>query len=140
MEFLDFQTLVRPASPNTYLLCPDDFCELAAPDMVAPRFAESPRDLFRLVTRLVRSEKRARDVLEDPGLLAIRYVAVTSFLKFKDDVDIRVLPSESGGKPKDPGSTLAIYSRSRLGYSDLGANAKRVSNLIEKLQAATLTP
>ncbi len=138
MEFLDFLTLARPASPNTYLLCPEGYCGQAKADSVAPRFAESPKDLFRLVTRLVRSEPRVRDVLEDPDALAIRYVAVTPVLRFKDDVDIRVLPAEPGGKAKEPGATLAIYSRSRVGYSDFGANAKRVGNLMEKLQTATM--
>lgn len=138
MEFIDFTTFVRPASPNTYLLTPDDFCQSATPDGISPRFEESPKELFKLLTRLLRSDKHVRDMLEDPAGLAIRYVAVTPWLRFKDDVDIRVLPAMPDGRAKDPGSMLAIYSRSRLGHSDFGANAKRVSRLMEKLQAATL--
>ena len=139
MEFIDFATLVRPSTPNTFLLAPDDFCKSDTPDQVSPRFEESPKDLFKLLTRLLRSDKCVRDMLEDPAGQAIRYVAVTPLLRFKDDVDIRILPAEPGGRAKDPGSTLAIYSRSRIGHSDLGANAKRVSRLMEKLQAATLS-
>jgi uncharacterized protein (DUF1499 family) len=31
-------------------------------------------------------------------------------------------------------STLAIYSASRVGYSDLGANAKRVGEILTSLR------
>ncbi|MCI4644745.1 MAG: DUF1499 domain-containing protein [Hyphomonadaceae bacterium] len=135
---MDFSTLERPTSPNTYLLAPEGICQAASPDVLSPRFAESPKELFKLLTRLVRSDGRARDMLEDPDGPAIRFVAVTPLLRFKDDVDIRIYPDQPGGSLKKPGARLAIYSRSRVGYSDLGANAKRVSRLIEKLQAATL--
>ena len=50
-------------------------------------------------------------------------------MRFKDDVDILVLPVEG----HDHQSTLAIYSGSRLGYSDLGTNGKRVNALLTAL-------
>ncbi len=57
----------------------------------------------------------------------ISFIAVSKLFKFKDDVDIAILPSD--GK-----STLAVYSASRVGYSDMGANAKRVNDLLTSLQ------
>ncbi len=54
----------------------------------------------------------------------------TSFwFEFKDDVMIRVLPEGDGG------SRVDVRSTSRVGLSDLGANAKRVKLFLEDLQA-----
>jgi len=50
-------------------------------------------------------------------------------MKYKDDIDIAVLETNDG-------STVAIYSRSRVGHSDLGKNRKRVEALIDTLSSA----
>lgn len=55
----------------------------------------------------------------------------TSFwFGFKDDVMIRILPEEGGG------SRIDVRSVSRVGLSDLGANAKRVRNLLDDIEMA----
>jgi uncharacterized protein (DUF1499 family) len=46
---------------------------------------------------------------------------------FKDDVVVRVLPDPSGG------SRVDVRSVSRVGTSDIGANAKRVREFLAKL-------
>ena len=53
---------------------------------------------------------------------------VTSFwFDFKDDVMIRVMPEGEG-------SRIDVRSISRVGLSDLGANSKRVSDLLNEIQ------
>ena len=52
-------------------------------------------------------------------------------MRFKDDIDIQIIPAQ--GETAE--TQIAIYSRSRIGYSDLGANRKRVAELIHKLTA-----
>lgn len=55
----------------------------------------------------------------------------TSFwFNFKDDVMIRILPTEEGG------SRIDVRSTSRVGLSDLGANAKRVRDLLDDIETA----
>ena len=55
----------------------------------------------------------------------------TSFwFDFKDDVMIRILPTEEGG------SRIDVRSTSRVGLSDLGANAKRVRDLLDDIETA----
>jgi len=73
--------------------------------------------------------ERARQVAEDMGwdIVAadastgiIEAVDTTPFFRFKDDVVIRVRPSGQG-------SRIDLRSRSRLGRSDLGKNAARIT-------------
>lgn len=128
-EFLELRTLSRPGSPNTFLLAPDNFAVSAKADTESPVFENDADQVFRAVVAVISSEKRWVDVRQDTKTRRAAFVAVTPFFRFKDDVDIEVL--DFSGR-----SQIVIYSRSRVGYSDLGANAKRVSSFIERLRNA----
>jgi uncharacterized protein (DUF1499 family) len=129
-DFLDFQALARPTSPNTYLLAPFGFADEASPDAESPVFDCTQAELFSQVEALVASRKDWRLKALDAQAGRISFIAVTRFFRFKDDVDIAVLPAgDDAGR-----STLAIYSASRVGYSDLGANAKRVGEILTSLR------
>ncbi|MFN3314568.1 MAG: DUF1499 domain-containing protein [Hyphomonas sp.] len=128
-DFLDFQTLQRPASPNTALIAPMGATPQASPDAPAPEFACAPQETFARLVQLAEARRDWTELAADPAGLRLRFVAVTRLLRFKDDVDIVVLPV--AGKPDQ--STLAAYSRSRLGYSDLGTNLKRLKALCADL-------
>ncbi|MDX2235743.1 MAG: DUF1499 domain-containing protein [Hyphomonadaceae bacterium] len=122
---IDFSTLERPASPNTYLVCTPELCRAARADEPAPVFAV-PLETVRLALKDI-----APTIAFTPcaqGLCG-SFVAQTRLLRFKDDVDVLLAPTASGG------TQVAIYSRSRVGYSDLGANRKRVQALLAKLRA-----
>ena len=54
-------------------------------------------------------------------------VAKTAWFGFQDDIDVRVTPLGSG-------SRLDIRSRSRVGRSDIGANARRIRAYFERLK------
>jgi hypothetical protein len=58
----------------------------------------------------------------------IEAVATTRWFGFKDDVAIRVAPAGAG-------SRVDVRSKSRLGRSDLGANAKRIQDFLTALAA-----
>ncbi|MGJ8563741.1 MAG: DUF1499 domain-containing protein [Alphaproteobacteria bacterium] len=62
----------------------------------------------------------------DTGI--IEATDTTFWYGFKDDVVIRIKPSEGGG------SVLDIRSISRVGGSDLGTNAKRIRAFTKKIQ------
>ena len=125
----DFQTLQRPKSPNTYLVTPPGMQSAAEPDERSPVFAEAPQALYERLKAFIASQKQWTVSEEAAGELQLELVVTTKLLKFKDDVSIRVCPVPAGS-----GSALAIYSRSRVGHHDLGANRKRVQSLIETLQ------
>jgi uncharacterized protein (DUF1499 family) len=116
---LDLRTLVRPKSPNHYLVAPAGYGGAAA-DTEAPRFALAPAELAEVVRRVALGERRTALVGEARERLAIEVVQRTPVLRFPDSITIEVLPSEDGG------ATLALYSRSRYGYGDFGVNRRRV--------------
>jgi uncharacterized protein (DUF1499 family) len=127
---VDFAGLVRPKSPNTYLVAPDGLCTMARPDRVAPVFSVSPERLRDAFLNLMREAPRVTEGHANTDPLAYDFVASTALMGFKDDVSVRFLPGALGG------GTLAIYSRSRMGYSDLGANRKRVEAWLAALERA----
>lgn len=58
----------------------------------------------------------------------IEATATTRWFRFKDDVVVRI---QSQGE----GSRIDVRSKSRLGLSDLGANAKRIRAYVRELEA-----
>ena len=87
------------------------------------------RGLFSKLNEIIASERSFGKVETDADMLRLKFVATTGLMRFKDDVDLEVIPLDDGR------TTFAIYSRSRVGYSDLGANRKRVAKLIERVTA-----
>ncbi|WP_444898622.1 DUF1499 domain-containing protein [Microbulbifer sp. VAAC004] len=57
----------------------------------------------------------------------------TLLLGFTDDIVVRVRPEDDGG------SRVDVRSSSRVGVSDLGANAKRIREFIEELHLRVLS-
>ena len=129
--YLNFEGFRRSQKPNNYLIAPEGLCRKSTPDAKSPLIKKSPEALFRRLIALFESSGGWKSLDYDENSRRISVVAVTSFLRIKDDVDVRVLPVE--GLPEGQvGSYVAIYSRSRIGYSDLGANKKRVDALLAR--------
>jgi uncharacterized protein (DUF1499 family) len=124
-RMIDFATLERPPSPNTYLACTEALCPAARSDEAAPVFAAS----VEAVRTALQQVAPGIAFSDGPQGVKGHYVAVTRVMRFKDDVDVLLAPQPDGG------TQVAIYSRSRVGYSDLGANGKRVRALIAALRA-----
>jgi uncharacterized protein (DUF1499 family) len=65
---------------------------------------------------------------EDAASGIIEATATTFWYGFKDDVIIRIRPAEGGG------SVVDLRSISRIGGSDIGANAERIRKFMKSLQ------
>ncbi|NGP52117.1 DUF1499 domain-containing protein [Thioalkalivibrio sp. XN8] len=81
-----------------------------------------------------RAEAVARDmgweiVAAVPAEGRIEATATTFWFGFKDDVVIRVRPTATG-------SRVDIRSKSRVGRSDVGANAARIESFLQEFRAA----
>lgn len=121
----------RRAAPNGLDYAGGDVAEMqkrAYPEVVTLRSALAPADLF------ARAAKAAADdgwqVVETaPQDGRIEATATTAMFGFKDDIVIRV-------RAADKGSELDMRSMSRIGKSDVGANAARIRAFIDKLRSA----
>jgi uncharacterized protein (DUF1499 family) len=99
----------------------------AYPDITPAQLETSPDQAF----------ERALDVAQRMGweIIAadkaegrIEATATTPWLRFKDDVVIRIVAAGSG-------SRLDVRSTSRMGRSDFGANAKRIRVFLKQLRS-----
>lgn len=124
---VNFQELERRDSPNDYLVCPDGLCKKAKPDRLSPVFPIPVKDLKARVDALLSNAPRTEIISAgDTHVVAVQRSLI---FRFPDTVDIAVIPVEQGK------STIAIYSRSRYGRSDLGVNGRRVEAWLEALAA-----
>lgn len=121
----------RRAAPNGLDYAGGRVAELqkqAYPDLATLRSALPPAELF---TRAAKAAVDAGWHVVDTSPLdgRIEATATTPMFGFKDDVVIRVRAAEKG-------SELDMRSMSRLGQSDVGANAARIRAFFETLKSA----
>ena len=126
-DFIHFKSVKRPPKPNTCLAAPENFCLAAETDFTPPVLEMSAGDLYSILSDVIEAERSWGRIEKDADAMKLKFVATTGLMRFKDDVDVEVIAVD------DSRSTLAIYSRSRVGYSDLGTNRKRVNDLIGRV-------
>lgn len=100
----------------------------AYPDIQPLQFTASPADTFKAALKAAQSMGWAIAALA-PGEGRIEATATTFWFGFKDDVVIRV-------RPDGAGTRVDIRSESRVGGSDVGANATRIREFSGKLREA----
>jgi uncharacterized protein (DUF1499 family) len=128
MTGIEFPTLVRPGTPNTYLVCPPDLCAMPA-DAVSPSFRLPADRLYDLIRRTLPSQPRTIIVQEQPDRRRLVLVQRSLVFRFPDTITIQVFDLPDGN------STLAIYSASKYGRSDLGVNKARVTKWLELIES-----
>jgi uncharacterized protein (DUF1499 family) len=67
----------------------------------------------------------------DPARGHIEATASVSFIRFHDDVVLRIVPTQDGKS-----SRVDMRSVSRVGVSDLGVNAQRIRDFLAALAKA----
>ncbi len=98
----------------------------AYPDLQPLGLAVAPNVAFERAKGAV-EELGWQIVREDASAGRIEAVATTFWFGFKDDVVIRV-------SAEGTGSRIDVRSKSRIGVSDLGTNARRIRAYRERLQ------
>jgi len=116
----------RSGAPNGYLVLPEGM-NAPADRMMAPRNVPA----LELMTRfdaVALAAPRVERVAGSPQLLFATYVQRSAVFGFPDYISVRAVEGEDG-------AALAIWSRSRFGYSDLGVNRRRVEAWLAALDS-----
>lgn len=96
---------------------------------VKPLFAERPVDeVISLAANVLEMEGLAVANV-DAANGRVEATATTFWFGFKDDLVVRALPTEAGTR-------IDVRSVSRVGQSDLGANAARIESFLAAMQSA----
>src|SRR5262249_39041589 len=127
---IDFATLRRRSSPNDALVCPSDRCPFARPDHEAKIYDMPPAELSARVTQVALAEPDTHALPCAPPCRLLRHVQYSRLMRFPDTIDVEVLPGGDGR------STIAIYSRSLVGYGDFGVNRARIERWLAALDKA----
>ena len=123
---IEFETFARGPRPNQYLVCPPHLCT-AKTDATSPVY-EVPRDVLRQAwLALMAAQPRVAHVGTSSNADQYDFIQRSKWLRFPDTITVKFIDLQEGQ------STLAIYSRSHYGYSDLGVNRKRIESWLESL-------
>ena len=99
------------------------------PDLIALQLSLPPPQAFALVQKVAAATPHWRLTRDDAQALVLEGEETAGLFQFTDDFAIRVLPLAGG-------SQIDMRSRSRVGKSDFGVNAKRIRAFFASLQIA----
>ena len=119
---IEFTTLERSSRPNNYLLA--DATKGAAPDGPAMALQSTDDAVAATLKSLVAAEPRTALVAEDSARL--HFTQKSRLMGFVDDIYVEITADGEGAR-------VSIYSASRVGYSDMGVNKKRVTHWLTLL-------
>lgn len=104
----------RTGKPNDALRGP-----VPNADGPAPVWAATPAEALQAFERIALGAPRTLRLAGSPEDGLVTYVQRSAVMRFPDYISVRAIPTEGG-------ATLAVWSRSRYGHSDLGVNAARL--------------
>jgi len=124
----DTQTPPQFSPPRPYEVHFAELQRIGYPDLQPLQLALPPAQAFARA-RAAAHALGWEIVAADESAGRIEAVATTRWFGFKDDIVMRVAPAGSG-------SRIDMRSKSRVGRSDLGANAKRIQDFLTAVNAA----
>ncbi len=125
---VDFATVSPPDKPNWALTAPGKLGNPHAEP--APIFGVNADALQAAVLVAFEAEPRTRLVSHDPVRRRMTFIQRSAVLRFVDNIEVEIFPL---GEDQ---TSLALFSRSQVGYSDLGVNRSRVARVLARLTEA----
>lgn len=126
-EFLDFETLQRPSTPNHWLAAPSDASPTLQADVAAPVIKQPAAALAQAWRAIVASSPRTKLLSTSADGLQIEAEQRSRLFGFVDKISFLAVPLDGET------STFFAYSRSQVGYWDAGVNRKRLNRWIDAL-------
>ena len=112
--------------PKEYPAYFGELQSIGYPDIGALMLALPPREAFSRAAQAARDEGW-EITAQDERAGTIQAVATTRWFGFRDDVAIRITPVGNG-------SRVDMRSKSRVGRSDVGTNARRIEAFLRRLR------
>ena len=125
---LSFANLERTGRPNDALAAPEGYTASHA-DVVSPTYRVPAEVLFETAREVLAAEPRTRILAvfrEERQLMLEQRSAVFGF---RDNIWVQAVE-------RTDGSSLLIYSRSNVGYWDLGVNRNRIETWLAAIGKA----
>ena len=123
----DFTLGKRRPVPNDALACSPSACNGQA-DVTLPEFDLPPDEVVRRVASAIMSgSEPAKRVDDGRDPAYARFVIRTAFMSYPDTLDVEAVQLAANR------SGLRLYSRSKLGRNDLGANKARLERIAGRL-------
>lgn len=122
---VDPLTTERTGRPNDAFVAADGIAK-AETDRLLPPLSAAPEEIVARLAEIALTEPRTEVVAGAPGEAHMTFVQRSALFGFPDYVSARAVAVDNG-------SALAIWSRSRYGYSDMGVNAARLERWLSAL-------
>lgn len=121
---VDFENLARRDAPNDALACHPDICGATPVDFETPVYPVAGSRLRQIVREVALAQPRTQLVYASRWGEEDRYVVRSRLMRYPDTVVARIYGAGPGR------SMLGLYSRSQIGYSDMGMNRARIERWI----------
>ena len=130
---VDPLTAPQTLKPHSYRMAPPALTNMPV-DILSPVYSANPTLMAKAFDDFVMRQSKTIRLAGSPEEGWMTYVQRTPALNFPDYISVKFIDL-NGGK-----STIAIYSRSRYGYSDQGVNEARVNTWVGTLSSFETVP
>ena len=127
MGDVQFEALAKGPKPNQALICPDGICKDEDRDRASPAYTLTVADLSAKFLASLQAETSLERVDDKSDPLRMRFVQRSRLMRFPDTIRIQFFALS------DTTSTLAVYSQSQIGTSDIGVNRARMNRWLKRL-------
>lgn len=125
---VDPMTAPSPDTPNFYRVGPRALSAVPV-DAEAPVYRVPASELAQAFDEIALRQRDTQRIAGTAREGWMTYVQRSEVLKFPDYISVKAIDLGEGR------STLAVFSRARLGHGDLGVNRARVTAWLEALKA-----
>jgi uncharacterized protein (DUF1499 family) len=122
----NFNLLVRTGKPNSYLVCPKNYCHTRV-DTEALEYKASAASLIAAWKEMIAAQPRTTLLASNLQQLTFQYVQYSRFFHFPDYIEVQFIPLT------DHTCTFAIYSHAVYGYYDFHVNENRVKTWLKAI-------
>jgi hypothetical protein len=130
----DFTAPVRTGKLNDMLACPQDACAKGEPGIVTPHYTAPATTVFNIAAKAVTGLPGKVAVIGvNPIDTRLRAVIYSPNIRVPSTLSVMVVPTTDGG------SDIYVYSRSQVGYYDMGRNASDIRTLLSAIDAVLAT-